>query len=68
MILAILFGAVLNTLVQGHTHFDDCLQDNFESKSCWNSEQMFKAGKFLCKVQGKPYSGKSDCSVAESEK
>lgn len=57
----ILFGALTNSATQGTVQYDECKALKFEPKACWNSEQLHKAGKFLCKVQGKELEGRSDC-------
>ncbi len=59
LLLAVLFGGLVSSAHNGTRNFDECLAQEFKPKSCWESEQLYKAGKFGCQVQGKKYVGKA---------
>lgn len=61
MLLAVLFGLLVGKAHDGSYSYKECMAQKFEPKACWNSEQLYKAGKYLCKVQGKGFDGSSDC-------
>lgn len=63
MFMILLVGALFNSVIQGDLSYDECKAQNFNAKSCWNSEQLYKAGNYLCKVQGKTRdeSKRSEC-------
>jgi len=43
--IAIIFGALLATLINGTVSYEDCKARNFEPKACKVPEVMDKAGK-----------------------
>ncbi len=59
MLLVLLLGGLFNSAIQGQLSFDECQAQEFKPKSCWNSEQFYKLGKFGCQIQGKKYLGKA---------
>ena len=62
MLIFAAFIALVTSAHRGSLSYDECMSMDFEPKVCWESEQLYKAGRYLCEKQGKPYSGKSDCS------
>jgi hypothetical protein len=58
MILFAIFMFVSVSAHNGTRNFDECKAVKFKPSSCWESEQLYKAGKWGCKVQGKKYVGK----------
>lgn len=68
MLLALIFGAIVSSAHNGTRNFDECKSAEFKPKSCWESEQLQKAGKFGCQIQGKDYVGKAPGSNNGCEK
>lgn len=53
--------AIFTLASNGTVSYDECKALKFEPKACWSSEQLYKAGKWSCKMHGKELGEKSEC-------
>jgi len=46
MLFLILYGFLVTSAHNGTRNYEECKAQSFEPKSCWEAEQLHKAGKF----------------------
>lgn len=61
MFLFVAIIAIVTSAHNGTRNYEECKSMDFKPKACWEAKQMYKAGKFGCHLQGKPFHGSSDC-------
>ena len=61
MLLTVLFSVLVTMAHNGTRNYEVCLKENFQHKACYEAKQLYKAGKYGCKIQGKEFNGNSTC-------